>query len=390
MANRRRSMDMALAMVIAGMLAACGSDEPVLTFSGSAVGREGRGAAPAARALRARNPGHRVVLQRHARRRRPAPSALRAVAQRARERARRAAARRDLDAGVRRRRLDAPLDRFQPQIDDFFPRRSRPTAGTGAVRAAVVRRCRHALLPHRSRAGAAARRSPSSVAPATRARADGAGVRPGLAGRALRRAGHRLLEYLAAFGGRSSTTAGAWCVDSGRAPAGADASCAMPSTRDGIVPHAALAWQEEQTRFAFQNGHALVHAQLAVRLPLLDDRAHSAVAGGSLSRRARPGPAARDGRARRLAAGDQRAQRSPEAAYALIDVPAAAGADARARAVAGQFPRGRRCTRRHARRGAADSAGRRAADHRARGAAAGDAGLQPSSRSILQMPLHRA
>ena len=120
MANRRRSLDMALAMVIAGILAACGRDEPLLTFSGSAVGREGevvRRQLERFRAAQSR-PSRSSFAPRPTRR--PAPSALRPVAQCARRRARRAAARRGLDGGVRGRRLDCRARRFQPPVDEFF------------------------------------------------------------------------------------------------------------------------------------------------------------------------------------------------------------------------------------------------------------------------------
>lgn len=64
-------------------------------------------------------------------------------------------------------------------------------------------------------------------------------------------------EYLAAFGGAILDAHGRVMLES---PAAHAALEAMRSeiAPGGVVPRAALAWQEEQTRFAFQNGHALL------------------------------------------------------------------------------------------------------------------------------------
>jgi len=63
------------------------------------------------------------------------------------------------------------------------------------------------------------------------------------------------LEHLVAFGGRIVDDRGAVVVDS---PEAVRALTFMrQSIEQGIVPRSALTWQEEQTRFAFQNGHAL-------------------------------------------------------------------------------------------------------------------------------------
>jgi multiple sugar transport system substrate-binding protein len=49
--------------------------------------------------------------------------------------------------------------------------------------------------------------------------------------------------------------------------------------RAGIVPAAALSWQEEQTRFAFQNGRSAMMRNWPYAAALLDDAKASAVAG---------------------------------------------------------------------------------------------------------------
>jgi multiple sugar transport system substrate-binding protein len=86
------------------------------------------------------------------------------------------------------------------------------------------------------------------------------------------------LEYLTAFGGRIFDDDGRVAVD---APAGVRALSFM---RDGIgaggfVPASVLTWQEEQTRFAFQNGEAAFMRNWPYAWSLLQDRATSAVAG---------------------------------------------------------------------------------------------------------------
>jgi multiple sugar transport system substrate-binding protein len=48
---------------------------------------------------------------------------------------------------------------------------------------------------------------------------------------------------------------------------------------DGWVPASVLAWQEEQVRFAFQNGNAAFMRNWPYAAPLLDDASQSAVAG---------------------------------------------------------------------------------------------------------------
>ncbi len=53
----------------------------------------------------------------------------------------------------------------------------------------------------------------------------------------------------------------------------------MTPYRTGLVPTAALGWQEEQTRFAFQNGQAAFMRNWPYARPLLADAGRSAVAG---------------------------------------------------------------------------------------------------------------
>jgi multiple sugar transport system substrate-binding protein len=85
-------------------------------------------------------------------------------------------------------------------------------------------------------------------------------------------------EYLYGFGGR-------FLDDSGHAIVDSDAGVrALTWMRDSIyqmhiVPADVLAWQEEQTRLAFQNGRAVAMRNWPYAASLLEDRAASRVAG---------------------------------------------------------------------------------------------------------------
>jgi multiple sugar transport system substrate-binding protein len=89
------------------------------------------------------------------------------------------------------------------------------------------------------------------------ARARELGVRDGLALQAARYEGLAtvFLEYLTAFGGELIDARGQVRVDSPQALAALQAL--LHAFESGMVPRAAITWQEEQVRFAFQNGHAL-------------------------------------------------------------------------------------------------------------------------------------
>ena len=86
------------------------------------------------------------------------------------------------------------------------------------------------------------------------------------------------LEHLTAFGGRILDADGHVVVDE---PAAVRALSFMRDAlgAGGFVPASALTWQEEQTRFAFQNGEAVFMRNWPYAWALLQDRAQSAVAG---------------------------------------------------------------------------------------------------------------
>jgi ABC-type glycerol-3-phosphate transport system substrate-binding protein len=127
------------------------------------------------------------------------------------------------------------------------------------------------------------------------------------------------LEYLHGFGGRFLNAAGHVAVDS---DAGIRALTALRDSvhRDRTSPPDVLAWQEEQTRFAFQSGRAVAMRNWPYAYPLLADPATSRVAGrfavGLM-------PHAAAGTSIATLGGQQLAinarSRHPEAAYVLVE-----------------------------------------------------------------------
>ena len=86
------------------------------------------------------------------------------------------------------------------------------------------------------------------------------------------------LEQLGAYGGSILDAQGRVEVDSDAAVQALTAMCDAIHV-EKTVPPAVLGWQEEQTRFAFQNGEAAFMRNWPYARPLLDDPARSAVAG---------------------------------------------------------------------------------------------------------------
>ncbi len=86
------------------------------------------------------------------------------------------------------------------------------------------------------------------------------------------------VEYLGAFGAAVLDERGQVVVDS---PSAVRALTYMRDSihADRVVPPAVLTWQEEQSRFAFQNGQALFMRNWPYASALLEDSAESRVAG---------------------------------------------------------------------------------------------------------------
>jgi ABC-type glycerol-3-phosphate transport system substrate-binding protein len=127
------------------------------------------------------------------------------------------------------------------------------------------------------------------------------------------------LEQLGAFGGRILNDDGRVVVDS-------DAAVnALTAMRDmiygsGITPEAVLTWQEEQARFAFENGETAMMRNWPYAYPLLQDASESSVAGRFA---VAPVPAGPGGTPTAALGGSELAinafSEQPEAAYKLID-----------------------------------------------------------------------
>jgi multiple sugar transport system substrate-binding protein len=126
------------------------------------------------------------------------------------------------------------------------------------------------------------------------------------------------LEHLAASGGRILDDRGAVTVDD---PAAVRALHRMRAAvhEDGLVPPSALTWQEEQVRFAFQNGEAAFMRNWPYAWPLVQDETQSAVAGRV---GIAPFPADQGGTAAAALGGAQlavnRYSRHPDLARALV------------------------------------------------------------------------
>jgi multiple sugar transport system substrate-binding protein len=144
------------------------------------------------------------------------------------------------------------------------------------------------------------------------------------------------LEYLAGHGGAIVDADRRVVVDS---PAAVQALTAMADSIDrGIVPRAALTWQEEQTRFAFQNGHAAFMRNWPYAAALLRRPGESAVAG-----RFAVAPMPReDGRSAAALGGAQLAinarSRQPADAWALVMYLTAPAQMLERATATGQFP----------------------------------------------------
>jgi multiple sugar transport system substrate-binding protein len=233
----------------------------------------------------------------------------------------------------------APLDRFAPPVDRFFPAAVTADRWRGHLFAlpwfidvGMLYR-RTDLVPHPPRD------LDELVALASDARRT-RNVPFGLVWQGARYEGliTVFLEHLGAFGG-------AILDDQGRVVVDSDAAVrALTFMRDsiyadGIVPPSVLTWQEEQTRFAFQSGDAVFMRNWPYAYALLQDEAQSSVA-GRFSVTAMPaGPggaptAALGGSALAINAHSDQ----PEDAYALIDFLLQPEQMIERARVAGQFP----------------------------------------------------
>jgi multiple sugar transport system substrate-binding protein len=307
-------------------LTACERSEPdadgatIITFSGSAVGTEGEVVAAQLERFMERHPDIRVVQRR-------TPDAADQRHQLYVQ---------WLNAGVGEPdilQLDViwtaefaaagwilPLDRFQPDVADFFPATLKAARWQGTLYALPwfadvgMLYWRTDLLDH-----------PPTTLPelASQARAgrQAAGLKYGYVWQGARYEGLVcvFLEHLGAFGGRILDADRDVAVDSGQAIE------ALRFMRDalgegGIVPESVLTWREEQVRFAFQNGQAVFMRNWPYAYALMQDADQSRVAGKFA---VAPLPATHGGSPTSALGGAQLAinthSKNPQAAYAVIE-----------------------------------------------------------------------
>jgi len=149
-----------------------------------------------------------------------------------------------------------PLDAFTPDTADFFPATLAANRWRGRL-FAMPWLVDVGMLYWRTDLLASAPGTFDDLAASVRDQVKAGAVSQGFVWQGARYEGLVcvFLEHLAAFGGQILDDGGRVVVDS---PEAVQALTFMRrSIADGIVPPAVLTWQEEQTRFAFQNGNAL-------------------------------------------------------------------------------------------------------------------------------------
>jgi multiple sugar transport system substrate-binding protein len=232
-----------------------------------------------------------------------------------------------------------PLDRFRPPVDSFFPATIRANTWDGRLYALPwfvdvgMLYWRTDLLNH----------PPASLDELVRQAetVDGTGgVTMGFVWQGARYEGlvTVFLEVLGGFGGAILGSSGRVTVD---AEPGVRALSflrdALQATR--ISPPAVLAWQEEQVRFAFQNGSAVFMRNWPYAFPLMEDSSQSRIAGRFA---VAPMPAGPGGAPTAALGGSQLAinahSRHPDLAYALIAYLTGPAQMLERALVAGQYP----------------------------------------------------
>ena len=233
----------------------------------------------------------------------------------------------------------APMDRFGPPVSEFFPATVDAHRWNGFIYA-LPWFVDAGMLYWRTDLVSEPPRDLDELARLARSARDAGRASFGFVWQGARYEGLvvNFLEHLGAFGGRILDDDGRVRIDE---PAAVAALTFMRDAihRDGIVPESVLTWQEEQTRFAFQNGQAVFMRNWPYANALLAQAGGSAVAGrfGVAPMPAGPGgpsTSALGGSALAINAHSDQ----PAEAYALIDFllqPAQMLERAR---VVGQFP----------------------------------------------------
>lgn len=212
-----------------------------------------------------------------------------------------------------------PLDRSAIDEDDFVPAALAASRWRGTLYA-VPWFVDLGLLYWRSDLLSAPPRTLAELHDAALRLRDSGATRFGLVWQGARYEGlvTVFLEHLGAFGGGILNDQGRVIVDE---PAAVRALAFMCDAvrRDGIVPASVLSWQEEQARFAFQNGDAAFMRNWPYAWGLMQDHTQSRVAGRfSVA----PFPAGEQGRPTAALGGAQLAvnawSENPDLAWALI------------------------------------------------------------------------
>jgi multiple sugar transport system substrate-binding protein len=170
-----------------------------------------------------------------------------------------------------------PLDRFDPDTTDFFPATLAANRWQGRLYA-VPWLVDVGMLYWRTDLLDRPPATFGELTAAVRAAVAAGSVSHGLVWQGARYEGLVcvFLEHLVAFGGRILDDEGAVIVDAPEAVRTLEFM--RQAIADGVVPPAVLTWQEEQTRFAFQNGTALFLRNWPYAAALMN-RPGSAVAG---------------------------------------------------------------------------------------------------------------
>jgi multiple sugar transport system substrate-binding protein len=257
---------------------ACGESPPVLTFSGSALGAEADIVRAQLGRFAAQHPGVRTEL-------RVTPDAAGERHQLYVQWLNGRATEPDVlqldivwTAEFAAAGWVLPLDRFQPDVGDFFPAAIEADRWRGSLYA-LPWFVDVGLLYWRTDLVGARPRSLLELTQAARRAIDSGAVPFGLVTQAARYEGLTavFVEVLGAFGGRILDDRGRVTVDD---PEAVRALTFMRESIDaGIVPASALTWQEEQARLAFQNGQSAFMRNWPYAFSRLQDHEQSRVAG---------------------------------------------------------------------------------------------------------------
>ena len=233
----------------------------------------------------------------------------------------------------------AGLDRFEPPVDQFFAAAVAADRWNGSLYA-LPWFVDVGMLYWRTDLAPRAPRDLDELAQLARRAQEEEGVPFGFVWQGARYEGlvTVFLEYLGALGGAILDDRGRVVVDS---TAAVRALTYMRDAIDidGIVPPAVLTWQEEQTRFAFQNGQAAFMRNWPYAYALLQDPSQSKVAGRFAVAAMPAGP---DGAATAALGGSALAvnaySEQPEVAYRLIDYLLQPEQMIERARIAGEFP----------------------------------------------------